>query len=78
MTVYNLEVTPYSTGKIIKSAGSSALISGRDEATGLVFIKMPSGEVRKFNNNCWATIGQIGNEQHKNVVIGKAGRQRWK
>lgn len=78
MTVYNLEVTPFSTGKIIKSAGSSALISGRDEATGLVFIKMPSGEVRKFNKNCWATIGQLGNEQHKNVVIGKAGRQRWK
>ena len=78
MTVYNLEVTPFSTGKIIKSAGSSALISGRDEATGLVFIKMPSGEVRKFNKNCWATIGQLGNEQHKNVVIWKAGRQRWK
>ena len=56
MAIYNLEVTPFSTGKIVKSAGSSALISGRDEATGLVFIKMPSGEVRKFNKNCWATI----------------------
>jgi large subunit ribosomal protein L2 len=44
----------------------------------LVFIKMPSGEVRKLNNNCWATIGQVWNEQHKNVVIGKAWRQRWK
>ena len=44
MTVYNLEVTPFSTGKIIKTAGSSALISGRDEATGLVFIKMPMGK----------------------------------
>ena len=52
MTVYNLEVTPFSTGKVVKTAGSSALISGRDEATGLVFIKMPSGEVRKFNKNC--------------------------
>lgn len=77
MTVYNLEVTPFSTGKIVKSAGSSALISGRDDATWLVFIKMPSGEVRKFNKNCWATIGQLWNEQHKNIVIWKAGRQRW-
>jgi large subunit ribosomal protein L2 len=78
MNVYCLEVTPFSTGKIIKTAGSSALISGRDEANHLVFIKMPSGEVRKFNENCWATIGTVGNEQHKNVVIGKAGRQRRK
>ena len=77
MTIYNLEVTPFSTGKLIKSAWSSALISGRDDATWLVFIKMPSGEVRKFNNNCWATIWQVGNEQHKNVVIWKAWRQRW-
>jgi len=77
MTVYNLEVTPFSVWKIVKSAGSSALISGRDDATWLVFIKMPSGEVRKFNNNCWATIGQVWNEQHKNVVIWKAWRQRW-
>ncbi|MBO4203960.1 50S ribosomal protein L2 [bacterium] len=77
MNIYCLEVTPFSVGKIIKSAGSSALISGRDDTQGLVFVKMPSGEVRKFNNNCWATIGVIGNEQHKNVEIGKAGRQRW-
>ncbi|MDR0859598.1 MAG: 50S ribosomal protein L2 [Candidatus Peribacteria bacterium] len=76
MNVHNLEITPFSTGKIIKTAGSSALISGRDEANHLVFIKMPSGEVRKFNENCRATIGVIGNEQHKNVVIGKAGRIR--
>jgi large subunit ribosomal protein L2 len=76
MNVHNLEITPFSTGKIIKTAGSSALISGRDEANHLVFIKMPSGEVRKFNENCRATIGVVGNEQHKNVVIGKAGRIR--
>jgi large subunit ribosomal protein L2 len=75
--IHALEITPFSAGKIIKSAGSSALIAGKDDAQGLVFIKMPSGEVRKFNKNCWATIGKIGNEQHKNIVIGKAGRQRW-
>ena len=72
MTVYNVEVTPYSTGKIVKSAGTSALISGR-----VVFLKMPSGEVRKYNENCFATIWIVSNEQHKNVVIGKAWRVRW-
>jgi len=77
MTVYNLEVTPLSKGKLIKSAGSSAALVGRDEAQKVVFVKLPSGEVRKFNEECWATIGEISNDQHKNIVIGKAGRQRW-
>jgi large subunit ribosomal protein L2 len=36
---------------------------------------MPSGEVRKFHDTCWATIGQLGNEDHKNIVLGKAGRK---
>lgn len=77
MQIYNLEITPFSKGKLIKSAGASATISGKDEASGLVFVKMPSGEVRKFNANCWATIGEVSNADHKNMVIGKAGRQRW-
>jgi large subunit ribosomal protein L2 len=51
---------------------------GKDEAQKLVFLKLPSGEVRKFNEDCRATIGEIGNEEHKNVVIGKAGRSRRK
>lgn len=75
--VYNLEFTPFTKGKIIRSAGTYATIDGKDEGEGTVFVKMPSGEVRKFNNNCWATIGELGNEEHKNIVIGKAGRQRW-
>lgn len=78
MNIYNLEVTPFSKGKLIKSAGMYATIVGKDENDGLIFIKLPSGEVRKFNENCRATIGQVGNEQHKNIVIGKAGRQRRK
>lgn len=77
MNVFNLEVTPFSKGKLIKSAWSYAGIVGRDDVQKLVFIKLPSGEVRKFNEDCWATIGEIGNDQHKNIVIGKAGRQRW-
>lgn len=76
VNVFNLEVTPFSEGKLIKSAGSSASIAGRDEAAKKVFIKLPSGEVRKFNEDCRATIGEIGNDQHQNIVIGKAGRQR--
>ena len=67
MNIFNLEITPF----------SEATIAGRDEALKVVFVKMPSGEVRKFNENCWATIGEISNGDHKNVVIGKAGRQRW-
>lgn len=77
MNVFALEVTPFSKGKLIKTAGSYASIVGRDELQKKVFIKMPSGEVRKFDENCWATIGEIGNDQHQNIVIGKAGRQRW-
>ena len=77
-TVYNLEVTPQTKGKVIRSAGMSATVTGKDEENKLVYIKLPSGEVRKFNENCWATIGIVGNEEHKNIVIGKAGRMRWK
>ena len=69
-------MTPRSEGKLIKSAGSYANIAGRDEATKKVFIKLPSGEVRKFNEDCRATIGELSNDQHQNIVIGKAGRQR--
>lgn len=77
VNVFNLEVTPFSSGKLIKTAWSYASIAGKDTLLKVVFIKLPSGEVRKFNENCFATIGEIGNEQHQNVVIGKAGRQRW-
>lgn len=76
VNVFNLEVTPFSEGKLIKSAGAYASIVGRDELLKKVFIKLPSGEVRKFNEDCWATIGELSNDQHQNVVIGKAGRQR--
>lgn len=77
MSIFNLEVTPLSKGKLIKSGGSSAILSGRDELQKVVFVKLPSGELRKFNENCWATIGELSNDQHKNIVVGKAGRQRW-
>lgn len=77
VNVFNLEVTPFSEWKLIKSAWSYATIVGRDEAVKKVFIKLPSWEVRKFNEDCWATIGEIWNDQHQNIVIWKAWRQRW-
>jgi large subunit ribosomal protein L2 len=77
LKVFNIELTPFTKGKLAKSAGNSALVAGRDEALGIVYLKLPSGEMRKFNEKCRATLGQIGNEEHKNIVIGKAGRMRW-
>jgi large subunit ribosomal protein L2 len=50
---------------------------GKDEQEGVVYVKLPSGEIRKFDEKCWATIGKVSNEDHKNIVIGKAGRNRW-
>ena len=77
-TIYALEVTPNTKGKLLRSAGIFGTITGKDENAGLVFVKMPSGEVRKFHDACWATMWQVGNEERKNIVIGKAGRSRWK
>lgn len=76
VNVFNLEVTPFSSGKLIKTAGAYASIVGKDNLLKVVFVKLPSWEVRKFNENCFATIWEIGNDQHQHVVIGKAGRQR--
>ena len=78
VNIFNLEITPMSKGKLIKSAWAYATIAWRDELQGLIFVKLPSWELRKFNENCWATIWEVGNEQHKNIVIWKAWRQRWK
>jgi large subunit ribosomal protein L2 len=55
-TIYNLEVTPLTKGKLVRSAGQSATVMGRDDQAGLVYIKLPSGEVRKFHEACYATI----------------------
>lgn len=78
MPVHNIEVTPHTKWKLVKSAGSSATIAGKDAALKVVFIKLASGELRKFHEECLATIGIVSNEEHKNIVIGKAGRQRRK
>jgi len=73
--VHNLEFEPNKGGQIVRSAGTAAQLLGREDKYSLV--RLPSGEVRRFLNDCRATIGQVGNLDHQNVKSGKAGRTRW-
>lgn len=75
MTVHNVELTPGKGGQIVRSAGVVARIMARDD--GYVTLKLPSGEVRMVPEKCMATLGQVGNRTHNQVVSGKAGRTRW-
>lgn len=72
--IHNIELTPGRGGQMVRSAGGAATLMSRDE--GFAQVRLPSGEIRKINENCYATIGQIGNTEHENVVLGKAGRSR--
>ena len=72
--VHNIEVRPGAGGTFARSAGVSAQIVGK--ADGFVTLKMPSGEIRMALEGCWATIGQLGNAEFKNISWGKAGRIR--
>ncbi|MGL5522075.1 MAG: 50S ribosomal protein L2 [Metamycoplasmataceae bacterium] len=76
--VHNIELQPGGGGKLIRSAGTSAQILGRDEKDKYVILRLKSGEVRKFLLKARATIGVVGNEEHSLVNIGKAGRNRHK
>tara|TARA_Y100001949_G_scaffold63880_1_gene54103 strand:- start:1429 stop:2262 length:834 start_codon:yes stop_codon:yes gene_type:complete len=73
--IHNVELQPGAGGKIARSAGTSVSITGVDGNYSLV--KMASGEVRKINSRCMATIGVLSNPDKKNIKIGKAGRSRW-
>ena len=73
--VHNVEFEPGKRGKLVHSAGSAAQIMSKEGH--YVVLELPSGELRKFHHKCWATIGQIGNVDHENITIGKAGRRRW-
>ena len=74
-SVHNLELRPGKGGQIVRSAGGSAQLVAKEGDYAQV--KLPSGEVRKILASCKATVGQIGNIDHKNVSLGKAGRKRW-
>ena len=75
-TIHAIELTLGKGSQLVRSAGNSAQLMGIDN--GYAQVRLPSGEVRLINENCQASLGVIGNEQHQNVKIGKAGRNRHK
>ncbi len=74
-SVHNVELTHGRGGQIVRAAGGYAQIMAKDG--NYVQLKLPSGEVRAVRKECYATIGQVGNLDHENIVSGKAGRSRW-
>jgi len=74
-TVHNVELKPGKGGQLARSAGTSAQLMAKEGKYAL--LRLPSGELRKVLQTCRATIGQLGNIQHKNITIGKAGKSRW-
>jgi large subunit ribosomal protein L2 len=73
--IHNIEIMPGKGGQIARTAGSSATLMSID--AGYAQVRMPSGEIRKIHAHCYATMGQVGNLEHENVSLGKAGRSRW-
>ncbi len=74
-SLYDIELQPGRGGQIVRSAGTMAQLMSHEGK--YAQLKLPSGEVRNFLNGCLATVGQVSNEDHENITIGKAGRQRW-
>jgi len=75
MFVHNIELEPGRGGQLARSAGSAAQVMAHDD--GFTTLKLPSGEVRQIRQHCFATIGEVGNKSHEQIVSGKAGRSRW-
>jgi large subunit ribosomal protein L2 len=73
-TVHNIELTEGKGGQLVRSAGTSAQVLGKEGA--YAAIRLPSGEVRRIRQNCYATVGEVGNPDHGNIKLGKAGRKR--
>jgi large subunit ribosomal protein L2 len=73
--IHNIELKIGRGGQMVRAAGAGAQLMARDG--GWAQVKLPSGEVRKVHVECYATVGQVGNLEHENVSIGKAGRNRW-
>jgi large subunit ribosomal protein L2 len=74
LPIHNIEIIPGRGAQMVRSAGGLAMLMSRDE--GYAQVRLPSGEIRRVNEDCYATIGQVGNTEHENVVLGKAGRSR--
>ena len=75
MFVHNIELEPGRGGQLARSAGSAAQVMAHDD--GFTTLKLPSGEVRQVRQHCFATVGEVGNKSHEQIVSGKAGRSRW-
>lgn len=73
--IHNLELQPGKGGQLVRSAGAQARLMAKEEQ--YVHVNLPSGEVRLIPAECKATVGQIGNIEHENITLGKAGRSRW-
>ncbi|MDZ4771382.1 MAG: 50S ribosomal protein L2 [Chloroflexota bacterium] len=73
--IHNVELLPGNGGQLARAAGVSAQLMAKEGI--YAQIRLPSGEVRKVHENCMATIGQVGNTDHGNINLGKAGRRRW-
>jgi large subunit ribosomal protein L2 len=74
LPIHNIELIAGRGAQMVRTAGGSATLMSRDE--GYAQVRLPSGEIRRVSENCYATIGQVGNPEHENVVLGKAGRSR--
>ncbi len=74
-TVHNVELVPGRGGQMVRAAGAGAQLVAKEG--GYVTLKLPSSEVRMVRRECYATIGQVGNVEHRNLSLGKAGRKRW-
>ncbi|MGI6737338.1 MAG: 50S ribosomal protein L2 [Anaerovoracaceae bacterium] len=72
--IHNIEMKPGKGGQMVRSAGNGAQLMAKEE--GFAQVRLPSGEVRKVSLRCRATIGEVGNNDHQNIDIGKAGRKR--
>jgi len=73
-SIHNIEITPGKGGQVVKSAGAVAVVHGKEE--NFILVKLPSGEIRRFRKNSYATLGQVGNAEKKTIQIGKAGANR--
>src|SRR3989338_4489191 len=74
-TIHNIELRPGKGAQMARSAGAAAQLVSKE--AGLALLKLPSGEIRRASVEGMATIGQVGNVDHENITIGKAGRSRW-
>jgi len=73
--IHNIEIEPSRGGKLVKAAGTAARLVAKEGS--YATIRLPSGETRLIHQDCWVTIGRVGNSDHANQCFGKAGRKRW-